>query len=133
MIQVTGSADTLLVYLTLYISQCLTKIVRKSKLEAAKILYANSLANFYLPGERGFVLGGFTTAPASRSDADTLKAYLTQCRQELGNRLIEKYRKNLCILFPSSYICRVYQKNDQVPDKWWMLFAKRKFLDMALE
>ena len=45
--------------------------------------------------------------------ADNMRAYLTQCRQELGNRLIQ----------------RVYMNGDTInPSKWWMLFAKKNFL-----
>jgi len=187
---IQGTADTLLVYLTVYLTQCLAAIQKKSQPEAAKILYSQALANFTLPGEKDFPLGGMVQAPASRADSgtapcpfplarllasifqlcfwclwegfglrfggrfvsspqpsvsflpsstlvclifcpcflahvhiihlahtisciDLLKAYLTQARQELGNRIVQ----------------RAYAPGNQVePSKWWMLFAKFKFL-----
>jgi len=69
------------------------------------------LSNFALPGEAAFPLGGMVTAPANRGEADQLKAYLTQARQELGIRLVDM----------------VYKGTDgRQPNKWWAQFAKRK-------
>lgn len=45
---------------------------------------------------------------------DLLRQYLTQLRQELANRLVE----------------RVYA--DGKPSKWWMCFQKRKFMNKSL-
>jgi actin related protein 2/3 complex subunit 3 len=41
---------------------------------------------------------------------------LTQLRQELNARLVE----------------RVYALNPNEPDKWWMCWSKRKFLNMEM-
>eukprot|EP01116_Phalansterium_solitarium_P009664 TRINITY_DN23914_c0_g1_i1.p2 TRINITY_DN23914_c0_g1~~TRINITY_DN23914_c0_g1_i1.p2 ORF type:complete len:176 (-),score=60.61 TRINITY_DN23914_c0_g1_i1:225-752(-) len=112
-----GPADRLLVYLTLYVSQCLSKIPpNANKTTAEQALYTLAIEKFALPGDKSFVLGGFVTAPASRAEEDTLRTYLTQVRQELGLRLV----------------ARVYARNATVPDKWWMCFLKRKFLNKAL-
>ena len=69
---IQGPADNLLVYLTLYLTQCLNAIQKKSQPDAAKILYSQSLAAFTLPGEKDFPLGGLVQAPASRADAGIL-------------------------------------------------------------
>jgi len=114
--EVKGSADLLLIYLILYITQCLGTVRGKNKSTAAKDLYALSVTNFSLPGEGGFALGGLVCTAASRADGDTLRQYLTQLRQELGIRLLDK----------------VYSRGDAQPDKWWICFSKKKFLDMAL-
>lgn len=131
-----GFADRLLVYITLYISACLTKIGHKSKGEADKILYSFAIENFAMPGDKTFALGGLCSAPANRGDAglfcfsfssikqtltksfqtETLKAYLTQIRQETYVRFLDL----------------VYARNDREPDKWWVCFAKRKFLNKTL-
>ena len=114
---VESEADRLLIYATLYISACLNKMVKKNKTEATALITGMGLEqNFALPGDAKFPLGGLVTKPASSQEADTLRAYLAQLRAELGARLIEK----------------VYAKESTQPDKWWMCFQKRKFLNMEL-
>lgn len=66
---VTSNSDRLLIYLTLYISACLKKVVKKPKVEAEKILYAYALENFALPGDANFVLGGLVSKPATKQEA----------------------------------------------------------------
>jgi len=117
--EVKGPADLTLIYLTLYITQALNAIRNKSNTEASKILYALSIENFSLPGEANFPLGGMVTAPASRADADYLRTYLTQARQELGIRLVNT------VIYKGT--------NNQAPSKWWMQFSKLKFMDMELK
>jgi len=116
--EVKGPGDLLLIYLTLYLTQCLNTIRSKSQTEATKLLYSLSIENFSLPGEAGFPLGGMVTAPASRADADYLRVYLTQARQELGIRLVNQ------VLYKSG--------STQQPSKWWMQFSKLKFMDLEL-
>eukprot|EP01130_Rhizamoeba_saxonica_P008216 TRINITY_DN3322_c0_g1_i1.p1 TRINITY_DN3322_c0_g1~~TRINITY_DN3322_c0_g1_i1.p1 ORF type:complete len:175 (-),score=32.69 TRINITY_DN3322_c0_g1_i1:64-588(-) len=114
--EIESDADRSIVYFTLYVSQCLNAIDRKSKSAAAGILHNLAVSNFSLPGDSNFPLGGMVVAPDSRSDADVLRQYFTQCRQELGLRLIEL----------------VYVDDDRQPDKWWACFNKTKFLNMQL-
>jgi actin related protein 2/3 complex, subunit 3 len=47
---------------------------------------------------------------------DYLRQYLTQVRQELSARLVE----------------RLYADGSGVPSKWWMSFSKRRFMQRAL-
>ena len=111
-----GAGDRVLIYLTLYISKCLLKVANKSKGEAEQLLYATAIENFSLPGEKSFPLGGFVTPPANKQDADFVRQFLTQLRQETGLRLVEL----------------IYKRDQVKPDKWWMCFNKRKFLNMEL-
>jgi len=69
---VTSNSDRLLVYLTLYISSVLKKVVKKSKAESEKLLYAYALENFALPGDAGFPLGGLVSKPATKGEAGSL-------------------------------------------------------------
>jgi actin related protein 2/3 complex subunit 3 len=69
--EVEGPADRLLIYVTLYIHQCLCTMKGKSKAEATKLLFTQALSNFALPGEGKFPLGGMVSAP-ERQDAGTL-------------------------------------------------------------
>eukprot|EP00727_Mastigamoeba_balamuthi_P014817 m51a1_g9961 putative arp2 3 complex + actin related protein (588) ;mRNA; r:62798-70065 len=114
--EVKGYADRLLIYITVYLSSCLPKLLHKSKGEAEKILFAYAIEPFSLPGDKTFCLGGLVTAPANRSDSEFIKQYLTYLRQEAGTRLLE----------------RVYEHGDREPDKWWMCFNKRKFLNKSI-
>ncbi|UZJ51692.1 hypothetical protein CBS101457_001012 [Exobasidium rhododendri] len=110
--EIKGGADRLLIYLILFISQCLTIInnsrVPMSQNEAIKQLSTTAVDQFHLPGDAGFPLNNLYQPPANRMEADQLRAYLTQARQELALRLIEKI-----------YI-------DGKPSKWWLAFTKRK-------
>ena len=90
-------------------------------------------------GDPGFSLGGFFPQSASSSEsgarglharslarsyhtpifplcgADLCRGYLKQVREELGKRLVTK----------------VYDENGQ-PSKFWLVFAKRKFMNKTL-
>jgi len=111
-----GNADRVLVYLTLYISQCLNKMINQSKGSAEAALYQLAIENFAIPGDRNFALAGFVTSPANRGEADMIRQYLTQLRQETGRRLV----------------ALVYAKSDAEPSKWWICFSKRKFMNIGL-
>lgn len=56
-------------------------------------------------------------APQDRQEAEQLRQYLSQVRQELAARLL----------------ARVYEDSeDGKPSKWWLSFTKRKFMGKAL-
>ena len=114
--EMKGPADRTLVYGTLYVQHCLSKMERcKDKKEGEKALYTLALENFTIPGDSGFVLGGMFTAPKDRAEADAFRQYFTQLRQEIGQRLIE----------------RAYNA-DGSPNKFWACFSKKKFLGKSL-
>ena len=54
--------------------------------------------------------------PRDRQDAEVLRQYMSQARQELAARLL----------------ARVYDEGDARPSKWWLSFTKRKFMGKAL-
>ncbi|KAF8311892.1 protein disulfide isomerase [Clavulina sp. PMI_390] len=114
--EIKGGADRLLIVLILFVSDCLAKIqdakTVPAKIEAGKLLSTLAVGNFPLPGDVGFVLNSHYAAPASRVDADFLRSYLVQVRQELAARLIE----------------RLYADGTNIPSKWWMCFTKRRFM-----
>ena len=115
---IQGPADRVLIYLTLYVSQCLKELFRnKTKKDGVKALYTLSLSTFNIPGDAQFELGGFFSAPESRAEADEIRAYFTQLRQELGIRLVDL----------------VYPDETSPASKWWMCFKSRKFLNIALK
>jgi actin related protein 2/3 complex subunit 3 len=55
-------------------------------------------------------------APANRQEAETLRQYLMQVRQELAARLL----------------ARIYEEGADKPSKWWLSFTKRKFMGKSL-
>eukprot|EP01129_Flabellula_baltica_P000492 TRINITY_DN10497_c0_g1_i1.p1 TRINITY_DN10497_c0_g1~~TRINITY_DN10497_c0_g1_i1.p1 ORF type:complete len:174 (-),score=46.62 TRINITY_DN10497_c0_g1_i1:63-584(-) len=114
--EVESDADRLLIYITLYISQCINQCLRQGRQGAESNMFTLALQNFSIPGDSGFPLGGLCTAPESRNDTDLIRQYIQQIRQETGKRVVE----------------RVYARDNSQPDKWWICFAKKKFLNMEL-
>ncbi|KAJ3484122.1 hypothetical protein NLI96_g5863 [Meripilus lineatus] len=118
--EIKGPADRLLIVLILFISDCLTKIgsarITPSQIEAGKMLNTLSVDNFPIPGDAGFILNAHYAPPGNRADADYLRQYLTQARQELAARLVEK----------------LYADGTGKPNKWWMSFQKRRFMSRSL-
>ena len=128
---IQSDADKLLIYLTLYISQCLKRLhqsqapsssassqnnnnSRKKNLmtEGAKLLFA--LAHDHFDVTTG--LGGIINGPKTFQEGETLKSYLAQCREEIGLRLID----------------HLYVDEGTKMNKFWMAFAKKKFMNKEL-
>ncbi|KAI9189648.1 subunit of the Arp2/3 complex [Blastocladiella emersonii ATCC 22665] len=115
--EIQGPADRVLIYLILFTSECLGKLTPATTRDAAnKLLYALAVGPFAIPGEGSFPLNALYAAPATRADADNMKAYLQQLRTELFTRLVDK----------------LYAEDNAKPSKWWMAFAKRKFMGKSL-
>jgi len=118
--EIKGPADRLLIIFILFISDCLAEIsaskIPPNQLEASKMLNTLAVDSFPLPGDANFVLNAHYAAPGSRPDADYLRQYLTQARQELAARLVE----------------RLYADGTGKPSKWWMSFTKRRFMNRSL-
>ena len=113
--EVKGAADRVLIYLTLYTTECLKKLQKcATKNDASKTLATLAVSSFDIPGDSGFPLNAFMTKPATKADADQLRQYFTQMRQEIAVRLAEK----------------VYV--DDKPSKWWLCFTKKRFMDLSL-
>ena len=76
-----AAADRTLIYLTLYLQECIAKVGARSPIpsrqEAAKLLTTSALANFALPSDPGFPLSAFYP-PATGRDAGMSVARVTQ-------------------------------------------------------
>jgi actin related protein 2/3 complex subunit 3 len=118
--EIKGPADRLLIVLILFISDCLAKLgsakTVPTQIEASKSLNTLSVDNFAIPGDANFPLNAHYAAPGNRADSDYLRQYLTQVRQELAARLVEK----------------LYADGTGKPSKWWMSFQKRRFMNRSL-
>jgi len=117
--EIRGPADRLLIYGILFVSECLGKVrptmsVREAQKELQNIALDN---NFAIPGDPGFPLNQMFEAPRDRQDAELLRQYLSQVRQEIAARLLAR-------LYPEG--------GDGKPSKWWLSFTKRKFMGKAL-
>lgn len=75
-----------------------------------------AISKFDIPGEPGFPLNSVYAKPSSSQEADLMRQYLQQLRHETGGRVCEK----------------VFATEDGKPSKWWLCFAKRKFMDKSL-
>ncbi|KAL2262693.1 hypothetical protein VTK26DRAFT_400 [Humicola hyalothermophila] len=116
--EIQGPADRLLVYGIWFVSDCLAKIRPTATLrEATKDVMNLALdLNFAIPGDPAWPLNQMYEPPRDRQDAETLRQYMSQVRQELATRLL----------------ARVYDEGDDKPSKWWLSFTKRKFMGKGL-
>ncbi|KAJ9149773.1 Actin-related protein 2/3 complex subunit 3 [Pleurostoma richardsiae] len=117
--EIQGPADRLLIYGILFVSECLGKIrPHQGVRDATKDVMNIALdLNFAIPGDPGFPLNQMYEPPRDRQDAELLRQYLSQVRQELATRLL----------------ARVYPEGgDGKPSKWWLSFTKRKFMGKSL-
>lgn len=115
--EIKSEADRTLIYVTLYISECLKKLQRcSSHNQGMKEMHSLAIQNFALPGEEGFPLNALYQKPKSDQEREQLRNYILQLRQETGKRVCDK----------------VFESSDGKPNKWWMCFVKRKFMDKSL-
>ena len=98
--------------------ECLRKLNRcRNQEEASKELFSLAVSSFDLPGDPGFPMNEFYK-PARGTENNALKQYLTQFRQEIGQRLIPL----------------VYEggKCQNGPSKWWKCFDRHRFMNRTL-
>ncbi|KAF1812095.1 ARP2/3 complex, 21 kDa p21-Arc subunit [Eremomyces bilateralis CBS 781.70] len=115
--EIKGPADRVLIYGILFVSEALGKIRSgMSRREAEKSVMNTALdTNFSIPGDASFPLNQAFEPPRDRNEAEVLRQYISQMRQELAVRLLAK----------------VYADGD-TPSKWWLSFTKRKFMGKSL-
>ncbi|EDV91933.1 actin-related protein 2/3 complex subunit 3 [Drosophila grimshawi] len=112
--EVKSEVDRVLIYITLYITECLKRLMRcTSKEQGQQDLYAMAISRFDIPGDAGFPLNSVYAKP---DNADLMREYMLQLRQETGVRVLEK----------------VFDTPDGKPSKWWMCFARKKFMEKSL-
>ncbi|EZF34293.1 hypothetical protein H109_08003 [Trichophyton interdigitale MR816] len=114
--EIKGPADRMMIYGILFVSECLGKVKpNMSSREAEKVLINASLDHFAIPGDAAFPLNQAFEPPKDRQDAEALRQYISQVRQELAIRLHTR-------LYPGG----------EGPSKWWLSFSKRKFMGKSL-
>ncbi|KAJ2910516.1 subunit of the Arp2/3 complex [Coemansia aciculifera] len=119
--EIKGSGDRLLIYIILFTSQCLNKLrPTTTQSEATKTLYSLAVTNVVIPADATFPLHNMYPAVANKSDADTLRQYLTQVRQEVAQRLV-------ALVYATDAA-----NTTSGPSKWWMSFQKRHFMGKSI-
>ncbi|KAK8213298.1 subunit of the Arp2/3 complex [Zalaria obscura] len=115
--EIKGPADRVLIYGILFVSEVLGKIrPNMGRRDAEKAVMNTALdTNFAIPGDPTFPLNQAFEPPRDRNEAELLRQYISQMRQELAVRLLN----------------RIYANGD-APSKWWLSFTKRKFMGKAL-
>lgn len=114
--EIKSEVDRVLIYITLYITECLKKLQRCSnKNQGQQEMYSLAISKFDIPGDAGFPLNAVYAKPTA-AEAEQLKQYFLQLRHETGNRVCEK----------------VFGTEDGKPNKWWICFAKKKFMEKSL-
>ena len=101
--EINGPADRTLIYGILFVSQLLSQLKStKPRKEAEKVMMTLALDNnFAIPGDATFPLNQAFEAPKDRQQAEMLRGYVAQMRQELAVRLLD----------------RLYADNPNVPSK----------------
>lgn len=90
--EIKGPADRVLIYGILFVSEVLSKVrPGMQRREAEKAVGNVALdSNFAIPGDAGFPLNQAYEAPRDRQEAEVLRQYVMQMRQELANRLLAR-------------------------------------------
>ncbi|XP_067936052.1 actin-related protein 2/3 complex subunit 3-A-like [Watersipora subatra] len=115
--EIKSEADRTLIYITLYISECLKKLQKcASKNQGLKEMHTLAVQQWPLPGESGFPLNAMYVKPKDKNEEETMRKFMLQLRQEIGIRVCEK----------------VFDKETDKPSKWWMCFVTKKFIDKSL-
>ncbi|KAF8441833.1 actin-related protein 2/3 complex subunit 3 [Terfezia claveryi] len=115
--EIKGPADRVLIYGILWISDCLSKLKPTMTLrESEKAITTAALEQYALPGDPSFPLNALYQGPRDRGEAELLRGYIGQMRQELGSRLL----------------ARIYADGTGKPSKWWLSFTKRRFMGKSL-
>jgi len=114
--EVLGPADRILVYMTLWIQKCLAVSSQASNFQDAKRqLEALANADQPGPGHPNFVLAPLFTKATGTQEADVVKNYFKQLRQETVARVLP-----------------LFYPDGGPPNKWWFQFNKKKFMNYTL-
>lgn len=90
--EIKGPADRVLIYGILFVTEALNKIrPGMGRRDAEKSVMNVALdTNFAIPGDAGFPLNQAFEPPKDRNEAEVLRQYVGQMRQELAMRLLNR-------------------------------------------
>lgn len=141
--EVQGDADRVLVYVTLFASQCLQEVATarcEVKADVQKVLrQLGGASTFALPGVAGFPVSAIIScAPSERGACCAHAARAPRNRRRPSGmhpaRLAEpmrQYLKQLRAVTAERLYDRLINEDGSV-NKWWLSFSKRKFMGKSL-
>ena len=90
--EIKGPADRVLIYGILFVSEVISKIKPQTgRRDAEKAVMNVALdTNFAIPGDATFPLNQAFEPPRDRNEAEVLRQYISQMRQELAVRLLNR-------------------------------------------
>ena len=89
--EIQGPADRVIVYLILYIQECLGKLQKcMTKVDGVRAMTNHAQSSFMLPSDPSFPLGSIYQSPSTKNDQDLYQQYLIQLRHETGVRLCNR-------------------------------------------
>ncbi|ETK82997.1 hypothetical protein F441_11963 [Phytophthora nicotianae CJ01A1] len=137
--EIKGNADRVLIYGTLFVHLCLKRLDRcTNKSDATRILQQTAVDTFAIPGDSSFPLGGLVRAPSSANEAGKCMCMLLHSSFEVdGSALALVFAETIRGFFKQLREAIAFRLVDEVfpngeKSKWWMLFAKRKFMNKEL-
>jgi hypothetical protein len=90
--EIKGPADRVLIYLILYITECLNKLTKNPSLrEAEKLLTTAALGNFAIPGDVQFPLNALYEPPANKGDAGKEQMAIGRSLVSLSRWLVDVF------------------------------------------
>jgi actin related protein 2/3 complex, subunit 3 len=136
--EIKGPADRLLIYGILFLSECLNKVKPNMDARSAeKALINDALEQFAIPGDPTFPFNQAFEAPRDKMEAEQLRGYLSQVRQELAVRLHQRLYEGGSV--PSKVGCSPKVPRDGCTvanthdwTQWWLSFRKREFMGRRL-
>ena len=115
--EVRGPADKVIIYLTVFIQKCLEVISKNPvEAEAKKNLMALIAEAVPSPSQPGFFMGSLALKGKGAAEEEKFRQYCKQLKEECAVRLFK-------ILFNPEY--------GTMDLKFWLAFAKRKFLKLS--
>lgn len=123
--EVKGPGDRLILYLTLYIQQCLKRLIadgkKATKTQARQTLLALAIERSKTPIDSTYPFNAFHPEAKKCTDdeVELWREYAKQLRLEVGVRLIQR-------IF-------VFPEEDGTANKWWVVFGNQKFLGAQFE
>lgn len=86
--EIKNEADRTLIYVTLYISECLKKLQKcSSRSQGEKEMYTLGITNFPIPGEPGFPLNAMYVKPTNKQEEGKSDSFYHDERENSKGRV----------------------------------------------
>ena len=104
-----SEADRVLIYITLYITECLKKLQKCStKNQGMHEMYTLAISKFDIPGEPGFPLNSVYAKPINSTEAGEYLPYILICLM-LRNELVSTLAFDLSVPRLTVFITEILQ------------------------